>query len=51
MQYLPLYTSFLFSMPIDIVDIERPDGVCSFTFVVDDILGLVLHTSDFSDKD
>ena len=36
-QFLPLYTSSLFSMPLidNIVDIENPDGICSFTFVVD----------------
>ena len=27
----------------DIVDIEKPDGVCSPTFVVNEFSGLVLH--------
>ena len=35
-QSLPLYASCLFSMLLDedIVDIEKPDGICSLTFVV-----------------
>ena len=38
MRYLPLSTSCLFSMLLneDIVDIEKPDGICSLTFVVDE---------------
>ena len=38
MQSLPLYTSCLFSMLLndDIVDIEKPDGLCSLTFVVNE---------------
>ena len=32
----------------DIVDIEKPDGVCLLTFVMDEILGLFLHPSIFS---
>ena len=37
-QSLPLYTSCLFSMLLnqDIVDIEKSDGICSITFVVDE---------------
>ena len=37
-QSLPLYTSCLFSMVLndDIVDIEKSDGTCSLTFVVDE---------------
>ena len=37
MQSLPLYTSCLFSMLLneDILEIEKPDGIFSFTFVVD----------------
>ena len=37
MQSLPLYTSCLFSMLLneDILEIEKPDGILSFTFVVD----------------
>ena len=40
MQYLPLYTSCLFSMLLneDIVDIEEPDGICLLTFVSDEFL-------------
>ena len=36
MQSLPLYISCLFSMFFndDIVDIEKPDGICSPTFVL-----------------
>ena len=26
------------------VDIEKPDGTCSLTFVVDELLGLFLHS-------
>ena len=32
----------------DIVDIEKLDGVCSFTFIVEEISGLFLHPSVFS---
>ena len=49
-QPLHLYTSCLFSMlqNEDIVDIEKPDGICSFTFVVDEFSGLFSHPSMFS---
>ena len=30
-----------------IVDIKKPDGICSITFVVDEISGLILHPSTF----
>ena len=33
-----------------IVDIEKPDGIFSPTFVVDEFLGLFLHPSIFSIK-
>ena len=41
-QSLPLYTSSLFFMLLNegIVDIEKPDGICSLTFVVDEFSGL-----------
>ena len=47
MQSSSLYTSCLFSMLLnkDIVDIEKPDGICSLTFVVDEFSGLILHPS------
>ena len=32
----------------DIVDIERPDGICLLIFVVDEFSGLFLHLSVFS---
>ena len=32
----------------DVVDIEKPDGICLLTFVVDQFLGLLLHPSIFS---
>ena len=32
----------------DIVDIEKPDVICSLTFVVDELSGLFLHPSIFS---
>ena len=34
----------------DTVDIEKPDETCSPTFVLNDLLGLFLHPSDFSFK-
>ena len=34
----------------DIVDIEKPDGECSPTFVVDEYSGLFLRPSIFSIK-
>ena len=49
MQSLPLYTSCLHSMILnyDILDIEKPDGICSLTFVVNKFSGLLLHPSIF----
>ena len=32
----------------DIVDTEKPDRICSLTFVVDDFSGLFLHSLIFS---
>ena len=32
----------------DIVDIRKPDGICLFTFVVDEFSGLFLHPPIFS---
>ena len=45
-----MYTSYLFSVLLneDIVNIEKPDGICSLTFVVDEFSGLFLHPSIFS---
>ena len=50
MQSLPVHASCLFPMLLneDIVDIEKPDGICSLTFVVDGFSGLFLHLSIFS---
>ena len=44
--------SRLFSMLLneDILDIEKPDGIFSTTFVVDEFSGLCLHPSIFSIK-
>ena len=44
MQSLPLYVSCLCSMLLnkDIVDIEKPDRICSLTFVVYEFSGLFL---------
>ena len=41
---------FLFSILLNegIVNIEKPDGICSLTFVVDEFSGLFLHASIFS---
>ena len=52
MQCLPLYTLTLLSMPLndDIVDMEKLDGICSLTFVVDDFSGFYWHSSSFSSK-
>ena len=52
MQSLPLYTSCLFSMVLSdvIVNIEKPDGICLPTFVVDEFSGLFLYPSIFSIK-
>ena len=38
-QPLPPHTSCLFSMHLseDIVDIEKPDGICLLTFVIDEL--------------
>ena len=49
-QSLPLYTSCLFPMLLheDCVGIEKPDGISSLTFVVDEFSGLFLHPSIFS---
>ena len=32
----------------DILEIEKPDGICSLTFDVDEFSGLFLHPSIFS---
>ena len=34
----------------DFADIEKPDGICLATFVVDEFSGLFLHPSVFSIK-
>ena len=39
---------FYTSVKEDIVDIEKPVGICSLTFVVDKLSGLFLHPSVFS---
>ena len=45
-----LYPSCLFSLLLkeDKVDIEKINGVCSLTFVEDEVLGLFLNPSIFS---
>ena len=45
MQSIPQYTSCLLFMSLNdnIVDIEKSDGICSFTFVVDDFF--IIFTS------
>ena len=49
-QYLLLYTSSLFYMLLneDVVDIEKPVGISSLTFVADEFSWLFLHPSIFS---
>ena len=51
-QSLLLYASGLFSIRLngDIVDIEKPYGICSITFVMNKLSGLFLHPSIFSIK-
>ena len=51
-EYLPLYTWCLFTMPLNdnVEDIEKPDGICSPTFVENEFSGLFLHPSIFSIK-
>ena len=52
MKSVHLCTSCLFSMLLsdNIVDIEKPDGICLPTFVVDEFSGLFLYASVFSIK-
>ena len=33
---------------VDIVDIEKSDGICSLIFIVDEFSGLFLHQSIYS---
>ena len=49
-QYLPLYTLYFFSMFLNdnIVDIQKLDGRCTSTFIVDELSGLFLQPSIFS---
>ena len=46
MQYLPCL--YFMSLNDNIVDTEKPDGICSPTFVADNFSGLLLHPSMFS---
>ena len=52
-QSLTLYTSSLFSILLndDTVAIEKPDGICSPTFSVDEFPELFLRPSIFSIRD
>ena len=52
MQSLLLYLSSLASMLLndDVVDIEKLDGICSPSFVVDEFSVLFLHQLIFSIK-
>ena len=43
------YVCFLF-LNGNIVDIEKPNEICSLTFAVDECSGLYLHPSVFSIK-
>ena len=54
MQFLPLYihlVDLLCFLNDNIEDIEKRDGICSLTFVEDDLSGLFLHPSVFPIKD
>ena len=47
-QYLHQFMFKLcFFLNENIADIEKPDGICLLTFVVDECLGLSLHLSIF----
>ena len=48
--YLCIHHTYFLSLNDNIVDIEKPDGICSPTSVVDDLSGLFLHASVFSIK-
>ena len=50
MQSLPLYTLCLFSILLhdDVLDIEKPNRICSPTFDVDEFSGFLLYPSNFS---
>ena len=52
MKSSPLYASYLFSTLLsdDFEDIEKRDGICLRTLVVDVLSGLFLHPSIFSIK-
>ena len=49
-QSLPQYTLWLFSMLLsdNIINIEKPDAICSLTFVVDEFSELFLYPPIFS---
>ena len=47
MESLFLYISCLFSLNDDIVDIKKPEQICSLTFVADDFSRLFLYPSIF----
>ena len=47
-QSLPLYKSCVFSMLLKKDVAEKPDGICSLTFHVDEFSGLLLHSPMFS---
>ena len=51
-QFLPLYTSWYFSLFSNnsIVDLEKPDRICSPTFVADEFSELFLQSSILSIK-
>ena len=52
MQSWPIYTLWLFIhySHDDTTAIEKLDGICSLTFVVDEFSGLLLHPAFFSMK-
>ena len=47
--FYAFYTSWLFSMLLNdnIVDIEKTDEICSLSFAVDELLGLILIHQSF----
>ena len=46
----PIFPLFHTALDDDIVDIEKPDGICSLIFIVNEFSGLFLHPSMFSIK-
>ena len=46
-----MHYAYFLSLNDDFVDIGKPDGIFSLTFVANSFSGLFLHPSNFSTKD